>query len=106
MGPDGVSVQSNFMQLDTQDLPGWKRTTNNSGHRSCRLARTCSRAETVQKLEQSYLIEDGGPVLVVVEAGNVLTNAAAGGLVFRRDVDLILENQTVKRLKAGRKNNP
>lgn len=26
MGPDRVSVQSNFMQFDTQDLPGWKHT--------------------------------------------------------------------------------
>lgn len=76
VGPDSVSVQSNLMQLDTQDLPGWKRTTNTTRHRSYGSACTCSRVEIV-KLEQSYLIENGGAVLVLVEAGNVLANAAA-----------------------------
>lgn len=44
----------------------------------------------------SYLIENGGPVLVFVGAGNVLTHPAAGGLVSRGDVDLILG---IRRLK-------
>lgn len=62
----------------------------------------CSRAEIVQKLQPSYLIENGGPVVVFVEAGNVLANSAARGLIFGRDVDLILQNSTVKKLNADR----
>lgn len=62
-------------------------------HRSYSLECTCARAEIVPKLERSHLIEKGGPVLVVVEAGNVLTNSAARGRIFRRDVDLILKRR-------------
>lgn len=99
MGPHSVSAHSDFTQLDTQDLPGWNGTSKNTRLRGYRAERTCSRAETV---EESNLVENAGPVLVLVEAGNVLANPAAGGLVFGRDVDLVLGNQTVERLNADR----
>lgn len=38
-----------------------------------------------------YLVEHRRPVLMFVQAGNILTNTAARGLVLWRDVDLILK---------------
>lgn len=56
----------------------------------------------VQTLEKSNLVENAGPVLVFVEAGNVPADPAARGLVSGRDVHLILNNQTGQRSKADR----
>lgn len=102
VGPDCVSAQSNLMQFHSHDLPGWNGTTNNTRLRGYRAERTCSRAEMVQTLEKSNLVENAGPVLVFVEAGNVPADPAARGLVSGRDVDLILNNQTGQRSKADR----
>lgn len=38
-----------------------------------------------------YLVEHHRPVLMFVQAGNILTNTTARGLVLWRDVDLILK---------------
>lgn len=38
-----------------------------------------------------YLVELRCPVLMFVQAGNILTNTAAHGLVLWRDIDLILK---------------
>lgn len=40
----------------------------------------------------SHLIETRRPVVMSIEAGNILTNATTCCLVLRRDVDLILKH--------------
>lgn len=145
VGPDSVSVQSNFMQLDTQDFPGCRHQTTKSSvclfhcftvflltvwvmkdymrikifrmielfllnasykieiisrkiHHP-RLVIACPvlsderlRKSAIKKVVlHPYLVEHRRPILMFVEAGNILTNTAACGLVLWRDVDLILK---------------
>lgn len=49
----------------------------------------------------SHLMENSRSVLMLVEAGNVLTDPAARRLVFRRDVDLILQHKRSVDLKSA-----
>lgn len=35
VGPDRVSVQSNFTQFDTQDFPGWKHISSINNNMNC-----------------------------------------------------------------------
>lgn len=97
VGPDCVSAHSNLTQFHSHDLPGWNGTSNNTGLRG-------DRAEMVQTLEEPNLVENAGPVLVLVEAGNVPADAAARGLVSGRDVDLVLKKKKVRGRQTGKNN--